>query len=495
MPKYTDLDLLEPIKIQKIFHSKKQFTSLFPYSNHQTEEYLYGTLEAVLKYLKKPNLFNSLQFCLKELAMNGSKANSKRLYFKIKNLDMNNPDEYKKGIETFKSDVFGDFSKYENEHQESGMYVAIRYKLKDQDFIIQVVNNCQMNDTEIERIYDRLKIADQFHTMQEVLSHGFDETEGAGFGIIIIILMLREIGLNERSLVMNYNKELTSFSLKIPLNLISESQGKVISEEIIKEIDEMPQFPESILRLRKEITNPNTDFASVAKIIKTDSSLTAELIRIANSASYRTDKETKDVASAVRKIGLKGVQNFTLKHGVNKLLNDKYDKKKVNQIMSHSFKVASISSFLIKKAKLMKYHDDIFLISMLHDIGKIIAETLQPEMIDKIQHICSKRHIAINVLEDLTDGYNHSIIGSQLAAKWKFPAQLVQGIKFHHNPLRAKELDKAIVFTVHLADEIFYCIEGSRRFSEINFKVLRFFKLKREKVFEEFVNKLKHQLE
>ena len=191
---------------------------------------------------------------------------------------------------------------------------------------------------------------------------------------------------------------------------------------------------------------------------------------------------------------MKGVKNLILSIGVNKVLEEKYDKKKIQAIMGHAYKVALYSIMIAKHRKLRKFHDDIYVIALLHDFGKIIIETLQPEMVKRIQAICNKRGIVISVLEDLTDGYNHSIIGFQLAEKWNFPEQFVHGIKYHHIPMKAKDIHKGIVFSVYLANEMYHYIEGTRAFSEITYKVLKFFNLRKEKDFKEFADSITKKL-
>ena len=68
--------------------------------------------------------------------------------------------------------------------------------------------------------------------------------------------------------------------------------------------------------------------------------------------------------------------------------------------------------------------------------------------------------------------------------------QLVQSIRYHHNPLNADVYYKAIVYAVNLANDIFYYIAGLRTYNEINYKVLKFFKLEKENRFITFVKQL-----
>ena len=65
---------------------------------------------------------------------------------------------------------------------------------------------------------------------------------------------------------------------------------------------------------------------------------------------------------------------------------------------------------------------------------------------------CKEKDIPLRILERFSFGLNHADIGSLMAMKWNFPDALVQGIKFHHDPLTAPVLVKNIVFCVYLAN-------------------------------------------
>lgn len=468
----------------------KGFSCTIPYSNQQTEQKLASILLSIFEYLKKPDLGNSLVYFLKELIMNASKANTKRLYFQELGLDISNKKDYDIGMVNFKRDVFTNFDKYIDQHVDEGYYVRLDFKIENDFLLVQVKNNSPLCHDEEERIMGRLKVAGKFHNIEEVLSYGFDDTEGGGFGIIIGILMLRKVGLDERVLALTKGDDTTTVTIRIPLKLLTKEQGMEIAKEIIAEIDKMPQFPESVIRLEKNLANPNADFNSVATIIKTDPSLTTEIIRIANSPIYMLPKKVADVTTAVRMIGLKGVRNLVLSHGVKLVFNKMYKKEKIDEVMEHSYRVALYCSQIAKLKKMDALLEDIYVAAMLHDFGKIITNSLQPDLIQKLNTLCDEKGIPITSLEDLTSGYNHAMIGSLLAEKWNFPDRFVQSIRFHHVPLEADEEFRAIINTVYLGNEMYYIFKNARSFKDINYKVLKFFSIDEEIKFDYFIKRI-----
>ena len=72
---------------------------------HETEMYIEEILGVYLDKFGQSELKDRIAYCMRELAVNAKKANTKRVYFSEKNLDINNPDDYVKGMESFKQET------------------------------------------------------------------------------------------------------------------------------------------------------------------------------------------------------------------------------------------------------------------------------------------------------------------------------------------------------------------------------------------------------
>ena len=56
--------------------------------------YIDSVLKKYLHEIKQPHLLNQVSYCLHELAGNANRANTKRVYFQDKGLDISSPEEY-----------------------------------------------------------------------------------------------------------------------------------------------------------------------------------------------------------------------------------------------------------------------------------------------------------------------------------------------------------------------------------------------------------------
>ena len=189
------------------------------------EDQLFVFLKCYLEELQLHSCEDLIIYAIRELAANANKANMKRLYFMEKNLDINNIDHYKKGMESFKDEAYIDLEKYTSRLLEEGIYVKFRFHVKNEDFKITIMNNTKLSQEEESRINDKIQKAWQFESMEEAMVHILDGTEGAGLGIVSIIMMLRNLGVRSKnSLKIKKTPTETHSVMKIRLgDLLAES--------------------------------------------------------------------------------------------------------------------------------------------------------------------------------------------------------------------------------------------------------------------------------
>ncbi len=123
---------------------------------HETEIYMEEILRVFLNEFGQDNLKDRIAYCLKELAVNAKKANTKRVYFKEKNLDINNEEDYKKGMQSFKSETLNNINHYLQLQKEAGLYIKVVYKSLNNNLILKIINNSEISQKEQIRVYDRI---------------------------------------------------------------------------------------------------------------------------------------------------------------------------------------------------------------------------------------------------------------------------------------------------------------------------------------------------
>jgi hypothetical protein len=156
--------------------------------------YVDRLLKNFLDELGVSQLFDPLSFCVRELAVNAKKANTKRLYFEVRNLDPHNPDDYHRGMTAFKRDTLDDQDQYLRLLKDRGYTIKIEFLKWGNSCSVAVRNSVEVLPAELERVKDKIEKSRGYASLEDALGEVLDETEGAGLGIVVLILMLKRLG-------------------------------------------------------------------------------------------------------------------------------------------------------------------------------------------------------------------------------------------------------------------------------------------------------------
>jgi putative nucleotidyltransferase with HDIG domain len=476
-------------KIQRSIQSSVPLSIKLFSIPHETEMYIEKLLEAFLVEMEHEALKDRISYCLREIALNAQKANIKRVYFLERDLDINSKKDYNEGMKHFKDDTTTNIEYYLKQLKQHSYYVKIVFHTKGNKFFISVRNNVEITKPEQIRVFDRIARARAFNSVEEAPSTLVDDIEGAGLGIIIIILMLKRIGLDEDSFDLDFADGETVATITIPFSEVHMEKIESLVKEITREVDQLPQFPENIVHLQKLISDPNTEISDIARQISTDPSLTADLLKLVNSAQFMLPKKVDNIVEAVKLVGLRTLKNLLYSYGTQKIFFKRFSE--IKWLWDHSYRTAFYAYTLAKNFKRKKdILDDAYVGGILHDLGQIIFASIHPQLLDKIKTFCKAKNIASHMLENLSSGMNHAEVGALIAEKWNFPQQLVQAIRFHHEPNRADNEYQDIVNTVYLANCFANVQEEKLNYEQIDHPVLGDFGITDEEHFKSILARL-----
>jgi putative nucleotidyltransferase with HDIG domain len=465
---------VDEAKVKKAVQSGIPITITTYALPREIELYIDRVITAFLKQVDRENLRNYIVYCVQELAVNAKKANTKRVYFMERGLDLNNPGDYKIGMATFMEDTLSNLGHYLRLQKEKGFYIKLILQIKNNDIIIEVRNNAAITTTELSRIHEKLNRARQYDSLREALGQVLDDAEGAGLGLVILALMLKKIGLNEDSFSIASSETETIAQVRIPMDRTLVENMAELSATIVDNVNSLPQFPENILMVQRLIGDPRADMAGIAREISMDPAITADLLKIVNSAQYMLSKRVDSIAEAVKIVGLRGIKSLLYSYGTQKILGEESAEKK--DLWEHSNRTAFYAFNLIRN-----FHkdpgliDDAYVGGMLHDMGKIVFANVDHNLMNRIRDFCDQKGLPFATFENLAAGMNHADIGALLAEKWNFPESLVNAIRYHHDPASAPEKDRVLVDAVYLANMLCEYERGDVIFDQFDAGVLERF--------------------
>ncbi len=483
---------IKPEDYQKALSSEEDFFIQFQRFTQDVDSQI---IKIIHRYLEHYDLLfhkDTIISIIKELINNSIKANLKRLYFESAGLDINDSKSYRNGMETFKEAVFqSQESDLIKTLQGSKYMVRVSFCSTADNLSISVINNNPILESEMNKIKSRVTKAYKYQDISEAFIDVLDDSEGAGLGLIMALMLLKNSGFPQNVFTISRNDTLTSVNLSIPRKVMTPETHFKITEEIMKEIENIPALPDNIKEIRMLIRDPNSEIKEIGRSISRDPGLTASIMKLANSAGYVTMNRLETIDEAVKIIGIKGINTLLIATGVQKVVETRY--KRYETVWNDSYKRAFYAQLITKKINQnSKIGDQAYLSALLADIGKIVMLSLQNEVIDKIKKINGfKGMLDSTLIEEISLGISHSSLGALICKKWNFNESLIKTIELHHRPHRAEGEFKNLVYAVYLADIMVEIENNKFRFDIADDGVLEFFKLTNKTKFEEYHLSLK----
>lgn len=225
-----------------------------------------------------------------------------------------------------------------------------------------------------------------------------------------------------------------------------------MTEEILKQIKQLPPLPESAMQIEAVYQNPDSTFNDMVKILEKDPLLTADILKAANSPLYGFSREINAINQAVGLFGMGTVRGFALASIVKKSFaldlspygidNDMFSALSKRQ---HALTTAWC---LRKEGKLLGILSPA---AFLVEIGKVIIaqqimqEKKQEEFRDALIELQD-----VEAAERKIAGVDTPEVSASIFEHWRFESGLVETIRNCLHPEKAKDEDKKAAQILHV---------------------------------------------
>jgi len=228
--------------------------------------------------------------------------------------------------------------------------------------------------------------------------------------------------------------------------------------EIIERIRSLQGLPASAVQILNMIQDPDIDIGELTKIIEFDPGLTANLLKLANSAYFGMPRKVNSVREAAIRLGTNRISQLVIASAIAPIASKAvkgYDLP-AGDLWTHAVAVA-IGTEKMGLALNLKLPDHAFTAGLLHDIGKIIMGTFIEVDASPIMQLAFNEGVSFDAAEREILGIDHAEVGSLLLAAWKLPTDITEIVRYHHIPDEA-EHGSQVLEMVHLANNL--CLLG-----------------------------------
>jgi putative nucleotidyltransferase with HDIG domain len=202
----------------------------------------------------------------------------------------------------------------------------------------------------------------------------------------------------------------------------------------------------------------NIQVEEVARVIETDPSTSARLLKIVNSAYHGLQGRVSSVSRAVVMVGVNGVRNVLLSAQVFDVFGAEATEKHtwLFELWKHCLAVASAAELIAENAGGI-LPEDAFTAGLLHDLGKIGLYTIARDEYEEIIERVEAEDIEISDAEMEHFGATHSAAGKYIAEKWDLPEAICRAISDHHvlpSQIDMEDQTSFVSSIVMLADDL-----------------------------------------
>ncbi|MBI1319512.1 MAG: HDOD domain-containing protein [Candidatus Hydrogenedens sp.] len=227
-----------------------------------------------------------------------------------------------------------------------------------------------------------------------------------------------------------------------------------LRSQIIERLPEVKALPVSAIEVVRLCGNPEAGVSEIASAIERDPLLTAEVLRLANSAYFAVPGGIATVREASVRLGAEGLLRAAVAAGLSPLADMSipgYDMP-AGALLDHMRMVAVGTNILgcMQTAPVPSYA---FTAGMLVDIGKLALGEIAADNVPDIHAACQAQPITFDAAERLVLGIDHAEAGALLLEAWGLPEPLTRVVRWHHRPKEAGFTDLALDL-VHASDVI-----------------------------------------
>jgi HD-like signal output (HDOD) protein len=213
----------------------------------------------------------------------------------------------------------------------------------------------------------------------------------------------------------------------------------------------LPTLPTYVLDLNVLLAQPTVDLKKVGNVIRTDPSLTAQVLRLCNSALFGLRHRVISIEQAAILVGTERLRTLVLTCSVMQFAGKRLPKERLNTFWHHSFLSALLAERLAGQLHYCE-KEQAYLGGLLHDIGQLPMWILvlseqeahrTPPPPDWVDNVPTERDYF---------GMDHCKVGRWMGVSWNYMPSFIDVFEHHHAPEKAQH-DPYLVGIVAAADQ------------------------------------------
>jgi putative nucleotidyltransferase with HDIG domain len=203
----------------------------------------------------------------------------------------------------------------------------------------------------------------------------------------------------------------------------------------LRSLPVMPRIAQEILVLKIETEEGEK---ALLELVRNDPAISAKVIGLANSPAFGTMQKILSVSDAAARLGIKRVKlTAMILAMMTSMVRTPGGLLNANSLWKHSLAVTmtmhSLAQYMPEAIRPME--DDLFLAGLLHDIGFLVLDSIDPMLSDSFHaRLEAENGRSEEEIESAMLEMDHCELGAELAKHWGLPEAIVNVLRHHHRP-------------------------------------------------------------
>lgn len=206
-------------------------------------------------------------------------------------------------------------------------------------------------------------------------------------------------------------------------------------------------FPPVAATLMRMVSTDDADFSGMARLIRVDTTFSAEVLRLANSPLLGCRRKILSILHAMAILGTERLKGLVMVVAMRDFLSGALHVPSAQRCWRHSLAAAFLAQDIGAACWLDK--DQCYTAGLMHDLGRLaLIATFPSQYADLIEHV-EQTGEDLLAAERRRFEVDHAALGCWLVSDWELPEDFLDIVGTHHTELRGGRFD--IVQTVRAA--------------------------------------------
>jgi len=252
-------------------------------------------------------------------------------------------------------------------------------------------------------------------------------------------------------------REASAAAHKGASTVVTNTLRHVLTPEIIlRHSGELPALPKAACHIMAVIEDPRTTATRLEKALAMDQTLTAKVLRIANSPFYGATRQITTVSESIVRLGFVTIRNWTLVTAARSVFLAPGAGMLYQRIWRQSV-LSAMGCQLVAQAVGRVQPEGVFIGGLMQNIGQLVLARSHPEMFQEILAESAESGQPYHEVESRVLGFDHGELGAMLLREWNLTEDLEEAVRWHHRYDHPEARNSRVAAMIALGEEIACC--------------------------------------